>query len=160
DPALLERLLAAGPIRLVTLAPELPGADALVALLHDHGITVSCGHTNATAEEAEAAFDLGVRTVTHLFNAMRPFPHRDPRIAGAGDPGRQHGARPRRRDLDCRAPRRRLAGGRRRARRQPPDRPRLRRRGGACRRLSLPVRPPPSRAPTFSPRSASSRRRC
>ena len=83
DPALLERLLAAGPIRLVTLAPELGGADALIELLHDHGITVSCGHTNATAEEAEAAFDLGVRTVTHLFNAMRPFRHRDPGIAGA-----------------------------------------------------------------------------
>ena len=83
DPALLERLLAAGPIRLVTLAPELAGADALIELLHDHGITVSCGHTNATAEEAEAAFELGVRTVTHLFNAMRPFRHRDPGIAGA-----------------------------------------------------------------------------
>jgi N-acetylglucosamine-6-phosphate deacetylase len=83
DPALLERLLGAGPIRLVTLAPELEGADGLVELLHDHGITVSCGHSDATAEEANAAFDLGVRTVTHLFNAMRPFRHRDPGIAGA-----------------------------------------------------------------------------
>ncbi|TML46737.1 MAG: hypothetical protein E6G20_10275, partial [Actinobacteria bacterium] len=42
-----------------------------------------CGHPDATAEEAEAPFDLGVRTVTHLFNAMRPFRHRDPGIAGA-----------------------------------------------------------------------------
>src|SRR4029077_16876631 len=69
--------------RLVTLAPELPGAGELVELLHDRGVTVSCGPTNATAEEAEAAFELGVRTVTHLFNAMRPFRHRDPGIAGA-----------------------------------------------------------------------------
>src|SRR4029077_6931701 len=69
--------------RLVTLAPELPGAGELVELLHDRGVTVSCGPTNATAEEAEAAFELGVRTVTHLFNAMRPFHHRDPGVAGA-----------------------------------------------------------------------------
>jgi N-acetylglucosamine-6-phosphate deacetylase len=83
DPALLERLLAAGPIRLVTLAPELAGADSLIDLLHRRGITVSCGHSDATAAEANAAFDRGVRTVTHLFNAMRPFRHRDPGIAGA-----------------------------------------------------------------------------
>jgi N-acetylglucosamine-6-phosphate deacetylase len=80
---LLERLLAAGPVRLMTLAPELPGADALVETLLRHEIAVSCGHSDATAEEANAAFDSGVRTVTHLFNAMRPFRHRDPGIAGA-----------------------------------------------------------------------------
>jgi N-acetylglucosamine-6-phosphate deacetylase len=83
DVELLERLLDAGPVRLVTLAPELPGADALVNRLLLSEIAVSCGHSDATAEEAEAAFDLGVRTVTHLFNAMRPFRHRDPGIAGA-----------------------------------------------------------------------------
>jgi N-acetylglucosamine-6-phosphate deacetylase len=44
---------------------------------------VSFGHSDATAEEANAGFDLGVRTVTHLFNAMRPFHHRDPGIVGA-----------------------------------------------------------------------------
>jgi N-acetylglucosamine-6-phosphate deacetylase len=82
DPALLERLLAAGPVRLYTLAPELPGALDLVDLLVERGITVSAGHTDATAEEANAAFDRGVRTVTHLFNAMRPFTHRDPGVAG------------------------------------------------------------------------------
>jgi N-acetylglucosamine-6-phosphate deacetylase len=79
---LLERLLAAGPVRLVTLAPELPGAGALIDLLQRRGVTVSCGHTDADASEANAAFDLGVQTVTHLFNAMRPFSHRDPGIAG------------------------------------------------------------------------------
>jgi N-acetylglucosamine-6-phosphate deacetylase len=83
DVALLERLLEAGPVRLVTLAPELPGAGILVNRLLRGEIAVSCGHSDATAEEAEAAFDLGVRTVTHLFNAMRPFRHRDPGIAGA-----------------------------------------------------------------------------
>jgi len=69
-------------VRLVTLAPELPGAEELIDLLHRRGVTVSCGHTNANANEANAAFDLGVHTVTHLFNAMRPFSHRDPGIAG------------------------------------------------------------------------------
>jgi N-acetylglucosamine-6-phosphate deacetylase len=83
DPSLLERLLASGRIRLMTLAPELEGADVLIDLLLRRGVTVSCGHTDATAEEANTAFDQGVRTVTHLFNAMRPLRHRDPGIAGA-----------------------------------------------------------------------------
>ena len=83
DPSLLERLLASGRIRLMTLAPELDGADALIELLLRRGVTVSCGHTDATADEANTAFDQGVRTVTHLFNAMRPLRHRDPGIAGA-----------------------------------------------------------------------------
>ena len=83
DAALLERLLAAGPVGYVTLAPELPGALELVDLLHERGVVVSCGHSDATAEQAAAAFDRGVGTVTHLFNAMRPLGHRDPGIAGA-----------------------------------------------------------------------------
>ncbi len=83
DPALLERLLAAGPVRVMTLAPELPGALELIDLLHARGITVSLGHSDATAAEARAAFDRGVRTVTHVFNAMRPLAHRDPGIVGA-----------------------------------------------------------------------------
>jgi N-acetylglucosamine-6-phosphate deacetylase len=83
DPALLERLLGAGPVRLMTLAPELPGADELIGLLLARGIAVSCGHSDATAEEAARAFDRGAKAVTHLFNAMRPFGHRDPGLAGA-----------------------------------------------------------------------------
>jgi N-acetylglucosamine-6-phosphate deacetylase len=83
DPALLERLLDAGPVRLVTLAPELPGAAALIDLLQARGVVVSLGHTDASADQANDAFERGVRTVTHLFNAMRPFTHRDPGIAGA-----------------------------------------------------------------------------
>ena len=62
-----------------TLAPELPGASALIERLLRREIAVSCGHSDATADQANAAFDLGVRSVTHLFNAMRPFHHRDPR---------------------------------------------------------------------------------
>ena len=83
DRRLLERLLDAGPISQMTLAPELDGALELIDVLHERGVVVSCGHSNATATEAAAAFDRGVRSVTHLFNAMRPFAHRDPGLAGA-----------------------------------------------------------------------------
>jgi N-acetylglucosamine-6-phosphate deacetylase len=83
DPALVERLLAAGPVLLMTLAPERPGALELIDLLQARGVRVSLGHTDATAEQADAAFERGVGTVTHLFNAMRPFRHRDPGVAGA-----------------------------------------------------------------------------
>jgi N-acetylglucosamine-6-phosphate deacetylase len=81
DRALLERLLAAGDVHQVTLAPELSGALELIDVLHDRGVVVSAGHSDATAPEAHAAFDRGVRTVTHLFNAMRPLVPRDPGIA-------------------------------------------------------------------------------
>jgi N-acetylglucosamine-6-phosphate deacetylase len=80
DPALLMRLLAAGSVTQVTLAPELPGAFELIDLLLARGIVVSAGHTDASAAEAHLAFDRGVRTVTHLFNAMRPLVPRDPGI--------------------------------------------------------------------------------
>jgi N-acetylglucosamine-6-phosphate deacetylase len=82
DLALLQRLLDAGRVTQVTLAPELPGAQALISATVARGIVVAAGHTNAVAEEAHAAFDLGVSTVVHLFNAMRPFRSRDPGIAG------------------------------------------------------------------------------
>ena len=82
DLALLERLTAAGPVRQVTLAPELPGGLELVERLSPT-TTVSLGHTDATAAEAHAAFDRGATTVTHLFNAMRPPTHRDPGVVFA-----------------------------------------------------------------------------
>jgi N-acetylglucosamine-6-phosphate deacetylase len=82
DLALLQRLLDAGPVTQYSLAPELPGADALIAHCLERGIVVAAAHTNATAAEAHRAFDLGVSTVVHLFNAMRPFRSRDPGIAG------------------------------------------------------------------------------
>jgi N-acetylglucosamine-6-phosphate deacetylase len=83
DAALLARLLDAGPVTTMTVAPELPGALALIDDLRDAGIVVSLGHSDATADVAHVAFDAGVRTVTHLFNAMRPFGSRDPGLAGA-----------------------------------------------------------------------------
>ncbi len=83
DLGLLRRLLDAAPVRLMTLAPELAGADDLIDVLLAEGVVVSLGHTDATAEQAEAAFGLGARAVTHLFNAMRPLQHRDPGIVGA-----------------------------------------------------------------------------
>jgi N-acetylglucosamine-6-phosphate deacetylase len=67
----------------MTLAPELEGALELIDELHARGVVVSCGHSDATAEQANRAFDRGAATVTHLFNAMRPLGHRDPGIAGA-----------------------------------------------------------------------------
>ena len=66
----------------MTLAPGLPGAAAVIERLLELGVVVSAGHSNATAEEARDAFDLGVSTTTHLFNAMRPFRSRDPGIIG------------------------------------------------------------------------------
>jgi N-acetylglucosamine-6-phosphate deacetylase len=83
DPAVLDRLLAAGPVSQVTLAPELPGALDLVDALVARGVTVSCGHTEADAAAAHAAFDRGASAVTHIFNAMRRPEHRDPGIAYA-----------------------------------------------------------------------------
>ncbi len=82
DVALLDRLLDAGEVTEVTLAPELPGADGLIRRLRERGIVVSAGHTDATAAEAAHAFDLGVTGLTHVFNAMRPLRSRDPGVVG------------------------------------------------------------------------------
>ena len=81
DPALLARLLAAGDVDVVTLAPELPGAGELVDLLVARGVLVSAGHSDADADEAHAAVERGVRAVTHLYNAMSGLAHRAPGLA-------------------------------------------------------------------------------
>jgi N-acetylglucosamine-6-phosphate deacetylase len=70
-------------VRMVTIAPELPGAEAAIRELVERGIVVSAGHSDATCEEALKGFDAGVVAGTHLFNAMKPFHHRDPGLAGA-----------------------------------------------------------------------------
>jgi N-acetylglucosamine-6-phosphate deacetylase len=67
-----------GRLRLITLAPELPGADALIAAALEAGAVPSMGHSDATYEEALHSFEVGVRHVTHCFNGMRPLAHRDP----------------------------------------------------------------------------------
>lgn len=71
-----------GHVRLVTLAPELPGAGQVIQYLVARGVVVSMGHSDATYDEARRGADLGATLVTHLFNAMRPFGHRDPGLMG------------------------------------------------------------------------------
>lgn len=70
-------------VRLVTLAPELPGALPLIAALAARGVLVSSGHSLATYAEAQAAFAAGARYGTHLFNAMPTLEHREPGLPGA-----------------------------------------------------------------------------
>ena len=85
DPASVDALLAAGDgaVRMVTLAPELPGGIDAVRRLVDAGVLAAIGHTDATYDEARAAIDAGARLGTHLFNAMRPLHHREPGPVGA-----------------------------------------------------------------------------
>jgi N-acetylglucosamine-6-phosphate deacetylase len=73
---------AEGHIRLMTLAPELPGAVELAAHATARGVRVSLGHSNATAAETRAAIAAGAVSATHTFNAMRPLDHREPGILG------------------------------------------------------------------------------
>jgi N-acetylglucosamine-6-phosphate deacetylase len=70
-------------IRMVTLAPELPGALDVVGALVANGVVVSAGHSAATWAQARAGFDAGIRSVTHLFNAMARLDHREPGLPGA-----------------------------------------------------------------------------
>jgi N-acetylglucosamine-6-phosphate deacetylase len=82
---LLERLLqsASGNARILTLAPELLGAVPCIEAAHTAGVVVAMGHTDATYEEARAAISRGVRHAVHVYNAMRPFSHRDSGVIGA-----------------------------------------------------------------------------
>jgi N-acetylglucosamine-6-phosphate deacetylase len=82
DLDLADRFLAAGPVALVTVAPELPGATELIAHLVARGVVVSLGHTDAEEAAARAAFDAGARAVTHLWNAQRPMTGRDAAVGG------------------------------------------------------------------------------
>jgi len=82
DLALAGRLCAAGPVTYMTVAPELAGGLDLVGWLVARGITVALGHTDADAATAHAAYNLGARTVTHLYNAQRRFTARDPGVTG------------------------------------------------------------------------------
>ncbi|MEX2627692.1 MAG: N-acetylglucosamine-6-phosphate deacetylase [Ilumatobacteraceae bacterium] len=73
-----ERWTRARGVTMVTLAPERPGALELIAELTAAGVVVALGHTDADAAQFQAGLDAGATHVTHLFNAMRPFGHRDP----------------------------------------------------------------------------------
>jgi N-acetylglucosamine-6-phosphate deacetylase len=66
-----------GRIKIVTLAPECEGADALVSHLTDKGIVTSIGHTGAKCRDIEAAIALGAKNVTHTYNAQSPLHHRE-----------------------------------------------------------------------------------
>lgn len=74
---------AAPQVRLVTLAPEVDGALEAVATLVDNGVVVAAGHSDADEGAARSAFDAGVAMVTHWGNAMAPWHHRAPGLAGA-----------------------------------------------------------------------------
>jgi N-acetylglucosamine-6-phosphate deacetylase len=82
DVELAERLCEAGPVTMVTLAPELEGGLDLVERLVARGVTVSIGHSDADAAMAHAAFDSGARAITHIHNAHRRWRPRDPGLAG------------------------------------------------------------------------------
>lgn len=73
---------ARGQVRLMTLAPELPGADELARHATRRGVRVSVGHSNATAAETQSAMVAGAISATHTFNAMRALDHREPGILG------------------------------------------------------------------------------
>ncbi|HET7304249.1 MAG TPA: N-acetylglucosamine-6-phosphate deacetylase [Segeticoccus sp.] len=80
DRSSLTRLLDAGEgtVRMVTVAPELPGGIPAVELLAARGVLAAVGHTDASYDVTRAAVDAGARVATHLFNAMRPVHHREP----------------------------------------------------------------------------------
>lgn len=78
----LPAYFASEAIRLVTIAPELPGALDLIGALRRRGPAVSLGHSSASADVARSALDAGARLVTHAFNAMAPLHHRTPGLAG------------------------------------------------------------------------------
>ena len=83
--SLLRRLVAAarGKARILTLAPELPGSAELIAEAVKAGLVVSLGHTDASYAEATEAISRGARHAAHVFNAMRPFAHRETGVLGA-----------------------------------------------------------------------------
>jgi N-acetylglucosamine-6-phosphate deacetylase len=71
-----------GKIKVMTIAPELPGALEVIGEAAKLGVCVSLGHSDATLEQAKAGIAAGGRHATHTFNAMRPLGHRDPGIVG------------------------------------------------------------------------------
>jgi N-acetylglucosamine-6-phosphate deacetylase len=82
--AAVTELLSAAPglLRLVTIAPELPGALAAIEQFAAAGVSVSVGHSDATAAQVAQAADAGARQVTHLYNAQRPLGHREAGVVG------------------------------------------------------------------------------
>jgi N-acetylglucosamine-6-phosphate deacetylase len=78
-----KQLLDTGIVRLITCAPEIIENQKLIKECMSRGIVVSIGHSNASYDETLQAVEMGARSITHCFNAMRPFHHREPGILGA-----------------------------------------------------------------------------
>ena len=76
-------LHALAPIKLITIAPELPGHLELIVALRRHGFVVQIGHSAGRYEDGVAALQAGATGFTHLFNAMTGLHHREPGMAGA-----------------------------------------------------------------------------
>ena len=83
DPAEYSRFFQAGPVRLITLAPEIPGSRELISFAVEHGATVAVGHSAATYEGVLEAVSLGLNQSSHTFNAMEEPHHRRPGTVGA-----------------------------------------------------------------------------
>ena len=83
DLGLIKDLLISGWVRIMTIAPELQGADEAAGLLREDGAVASVGHTDATYEETIRGLDAGFTKATHLYNAMSPFTPRSPGVMGA-----------------------------------------------------------------------------
>lgn len=79
----VDAILESGAVRVLTVAPELPGAIEAIARMTRGGVVVALGHTEATYEQMVAASQAGATLVTHLFNAMAPLHHRQPGPVGA-----------------------------------------------------------------------------
>jgi N-acetylglucosamine-6-phosphate deacetylase len=71
-------------VRIITIAPELRNATDVITFCRDRGMKVNMGHSDATFREADKGKNAGATGITHLFNAMRPFHHREPGLAGFG----------------------------------------------------------------------------
>ena len=86
DPETLKNLIDGFEdiIKIITLAPELPGALRIIELCREKGFLVHMGHSDASFEQAEEGKHAGATGITHIFNAMRGFHHREPGLAGFG----------------------------------------------------------------------------
>ena len=91
DPELTRRFLDAGDglVKIMTIAPELPQARAVIRLLVERGVIAAIGHSTASAEQTAQAVEWGARLITHIFSTMSGLHHREPGMAGAAlDDGR------------------------------------------------------------------------
>ena len=85
DAEKLDQLIACGRgfLKIITIAPEIPGASELIRYAVDKGLVVSMGHTDATYDQTISGIQAGATQCTHTFNAMRPLNHREPGVLGA-----------------------------------------------------------------------------